>query len=197
MTATSSIPVTQRLVGLRLHRRTATGGAPAAPRAQQLLDLDARSQQREADLAQLRDVLAETRKQLTELPQVVGARVDELAGVAVELGLAIAREVIGAALDQHFVDPTPTVARCLRDCVHGSSDADLVIRLNPEDVAGVKTKIAESPELSREAAAAQFVADASVPSGGVRAETGAGRLHYDPREVLERICEEVRREASA
>ena len=61
----------------------------------------------------------------------------------------------------------------------------------------MKTKIAESPELAREAAAAQFVADASVPSGGVRAETGAGRLQYDPREVLERICEEVRREASA
>ncbi len=197
MTSMSTVPVSQRLVGLRMHPRRGPGGVPESPRARTLLDLEARRQQREADLAQLRDVLAAARKQLTELPQVVGARVDELAGVAVELGLAIAREVIGAALDQHFVDPTPTVARCLRDCVHGSSDADLVIRLNPEDVAGVKTKIAESPELAREAAAAQFVADASVPSGGVRAETGAGRLHYDPREVLERICEEVRREASA
>jgi flagellar biosynthesis/type III secretory pathway protein FliH len=81
--------------------------------------------------------------------------------------------------------------------VHGSSEVDLVIRLNPDDLAGVKTRIAEHPDLAREAAAAQFVADPSVPSGGVRAETGAGRLHYDPREVLERICEEVRREASA
>jgi hypothetical protein len=31
----------------------------------------------------------------------------------------------------------------------------------------------------------------------VRAETGAGRLRYDPREALERVAAEVRREASA
>jgi len=197
MTATSSIPVTQRLVGLRLHRRTVTGGAPAAPRAQQLLDLDARSQQRETDLERLRGVLTQAQQQLQSMPGVVNERLDEFAGVAVELGLSIARELVGAALDQHLVDPTPTVARCLRDCVHGSSESDLVVKLNPDDLANVKTRIAELPELAREAADAQLVADPSVPSGGVRAETGAGRLHYDPREVLERICEEVRREVSA
>ena len=90
-----------------------------------------------------------------------------------------------------------SVARCLRDCVHGSGGAELVVRLNPDDLAAVKTNLAAEPELARAAADAQLVADESVPRGGVRAETGAGRLHYDPREVLERICDEVRREASA
>lgn len=197
MTSTSSIPVSQRLVGLRMHRRTGPGGAPEAPRARQLLDLEARNQQRERDLEQLRGVLAQTQQQLQAVPGVVNERLDEVAGIAVELGLSIARELVGAALDQHLVDPTPTVARCLRDCVHGSSQQDLVVKLNPDDLANVKTRIAELPELAREAGDAQLVADPSVPSGGVRAETGAGRLHYDLREVLERICDEVRREASA
>jgi hypothetical protein len=53
------------------------------------------------------------------------------------------------------------------------------------------------PELADEVAASRFVADATVARGGVRAETGSGRLLYDPREVLERICAEVRREASS
>ena len=57
-------------------------------------------------------------------------------------------------------------------------------------------RLAEMTELDEEIAAARFEADATVPSGGVRAETGAGRLRYNPREVLERICDEVRREAS-
>lgn len=197
MTSTNTVPVPQRLVGLRLHRRSCAGGAPASPRARQLLDLEARNQQREADQQQLRGLLTAAQQQVQDLPQVVNQRLDEVAGVAVELGLSIARELVGAALDQHLVDPTPTVARCLRDCVHGSGGADLVVRLNPDDLAAVKTNLAAEPELARAATEAQFVADESVPRGGVRAETGAGRLHYDPREVLERICEEVRREASA
>lgn len=197
MTSTSTVPVPQRLVGLRLHRRAGAGGAPATPRARQLLDLEERTRQLEADREQLRGALSTAQQQLQSLPQVVNQRLDEVAGVAVELGLSIARELVGAALDRHLVDPTPTVARCLRDCVHGSGGADLVVRLHPDDLAGVKTSLAAAPELARLAADAELVADGSVPRGGVRAETGAGRLHYDPREVLERICEEVRREASA
>ena len=197
MTSMSAIPVTKRLVGLRLHTRRGPGGVPESPRARVLLDLEAKNLKREADMEVVRGVLADARGQLAGIPGIVNGRLDEVAGVAVELGLAIAREIVGSALEQHIVDPTPTVARCLRDCVHGSNQADLVIKLNPDDLANVKTRIAEIPELAREAADAQFVADPSIPSGGVRAETGAGRLHYDPREVLERICEEVRREASA
>ena len=197
MTSMNAVPVTKRLVGLRLHNRRGPGGVPESPRARMLLDLEAANLRREADKQVMRDVLQEVRQQVADLPGVVNARLDEVAGIAVELGLAVAREIVGSALDRNAVDPTETVARCLRDCVHGSRNNDLVVRLNPADLANVKTRIAEMPDLVVEAADAQFVADASVPSGAVRAETGAGRLHYDPREVLERICEEVRREASA
>tara|TARA_R110002072_G_scaffold174303_1_gene329293 strand:- start:5139 stop:5732 length:594 start_codon:yes stop_codon:yes gene_type:complete len=197
MTSTNVIPMTSRLVGLRLHNRRGPGGVPESPKARQLLDLEAQNMAREADAQVMRDLLAEARNQIVALPGVVNERLEEIAGITVELGLAIAREIVGDALDQGRVDPTPTVARCLADCVHGSDRSDLVIKLHPDDMANVQTRIAQMTELGEEFAAARFVADATVPSGGVRAETGAGRMHYDPREILERICNEVRREASA
>ena len=196
MTSMNLVPVSSRLVGLRLHNRRGPGGVPEAPRARQLLDLESQNMRREADAQVMRDLLAEARNQVAALPGVVNTRLDEIAGITVELGLAIAREIVGEALNQGMVDPTPTVARCLADCVHGSDRGDLVIKLNPEDMANVQTRIAQMTELGDELADARFVSDPTVPSGGVRAETGAGRIRYDPREVLDRICEEVRREAS-
>jgi hypothetical protein len=105
--------------------------------------------------------------------------------------------LVGAALDKGLVDPTPVVLRCLRDCVHGAGKADLVVRLNPQDLAAVQERLRDNAELRQEIADARFVADPVVPRGGVRAETGAGRLLYDPQEVLARICAEVRREVSS
>lgn len=196
MTTMSSIPVASRLVGLRLHTRRGPGGIPESGRARQLLDLESRNIRREADAQVIRQLLAESRAQVEAIPGVVSGRLDEIAGISVELGLAIAREIVGAAIDSGSVDPTPIVARCLKDCVHGSDRGDLVVKLNPEDLAGVKTQLAQMTDMDEEVASARFVADTTVPSGGVRAETGAGRLLYNPREVLERICDEIRREAT-
>ncbi len=185
------------LLGVRLlARRAAPAGTPPG-RAQQLLDLKALQERREAATAAVRELAARARTVVEALPQQVGERLDQIAGIAVELGLALANELVGDALGKGLVDPTPTVVRCLRDCVHGSSRADLVVRLHPEDLPLVQQLLPAHPEVREEAAAARFVADASVPRGGVRAETGAGRLVYDPREVLQRLCDEVRREASA
>ena len=197
MTSMSSVPVATRLVGLRLHRRRASGGEALPPRAQALLDLEARNRQIEADEQALRELVQTIKAQVDGVPEAVRMRLDEIAGIAVELGLAVAREIVGAALDKGQVDPTATVKRCLADCVHGSDRADLVVRLHPEDVAAVQTRLAAMPEIADELDRATITADASVNRGGVRAETGAGRLHYDPNEVLARICDEVRREASA
>lgn len=196
MTSMSSVPVSARLVGLRLHTRRGPGGVPEAPRARALLDLKRRNEQRVADEQALRQLVAAAKTQVASIPGQVRGRTDEVAALAVELGLQIARELVGAALDKGLLDPTPTVARCLADCVHGSDRGDLTVRLNPADAEAVQNAIAAQPELAEEAAAARFVADASVPRGGVRAETGAGRLRYDPMDVLTRICDEVRREAS-
>ena len=197
MTAISTVAMSARLVGLRLHARRGPGGVPEAPQARALLDLDARNKKREADAQALRELVAAVRGRVDELPGIVRGRLDEVAAIAVELGLAIAREIVGSALERGAVDPTPVVARCLADCVHGSSRSDLVVRLHPDDLAQVRAKLHQLPGPDEQLANTTFVGDANVPRGGVRADTGAGRLCYDPRDILERICDEVRREASA
>ncbi|MFK7739090.1 MAG: FliH/SctL family protein [Planctomycetota bacterium] len=194
---TTAVPLTARLIGLRLHARRGPSGETVPPAARVLLDLGQRNRQRELDEKKLRDLVAHAEQQLAALPAIVNERLDAVSQVAVELGLSIARELVASALESGQVDPTDTVARCLRDCVHGSDRGDLTVRLNPEDLEQVEQRLVGMPELAEQIAEAKFVADATVPRGGVNAETGAGRLRYDPREVLERICNEVRREAGA
>jgi hypothetical protein len=185
-----------QLVGIRLHAR-GVRGQPMPARAKELLDLRERETRREAALTALRDLALTARQTVAAVPGQVNTRLDEVAGLAVELGLALANELVGDALAKGLVDPTPTVVRCLRDCVHGSSRTDLVVRLHPHDLAAVQTNLQGHPEVAEEVAAARFVADPTVPRGGVRAETGSGRMQYDPRDVITRICAEVRREATA
>lgn len=197
MTQTTTVPFHAPLLGIRLHTRRLAGGAPQAGRVAALLDLKVREEQRQAATKALVELARTGKRTVEAIPQQVATRLDEVAAIAVELGLAIAREIVGASLDQGRVDPTPTVVRCLRDCVHGSSKSDLVVRLNPHDLAAVQQQLQGMPELADEIASSRFVADATVARGGVRAETGSGRLLYDPREVLERVCAEVRREASS
>ncbi len=197
MTTPELAPVAAPIVGIRLHNRTPAADEPAAERVAWLLSLEEREQRRRAAQEAVVALQRAAAATLAELPGVVERRLDEVAGIAVELGLAIAREIVGSALDKGIVDPTPTVERCLRDCVRGGSDDHLVVRLHPDDLAPVQQHLRAMPELTEETAAARFVGDPRVPRGGVLAETDAGRLRYDPREALQRVCEEVRREVSA
>lgn len=193
MTITTRLPVGASIVALRLHSRRPGADAPNATKVAELVDLGAREARREAEGKFFVDVVAAMKRTIGEVPKAVSQRLDEIAAIAVELGLGIAREVVGVAIDRGDVDPLPTVVRCLRDCVHGSSSTDLTVRLHPEDLELVKSRIATMPEVADEAAAARFVADPKVPRGGVHAETEAGRLRWDPRSAVARICEEVRR----
>jgi flagellar biosynthesis/type III secretory pathway protein FliH len=161
-----------------------------------LLSLGAREQQRAADAAALQVCAKAVQQTLATVPQLVDQRLQEVAALAVELGLQVAREIVGAALEQGHYDPTPTVLRCLRDCVHGSRRDDLVVRLHPQDLALVQQGLQQHPELAAEVQQARLVADRSVNRGAVRAETDTGRLQYDPREALERVAAEVRREVA-
>jgi hypothetical protein len=196
MTSTTTVPFTAPLVGIRLHARRTSGGVPEAGPAARLLDLKEREAQRmppprpcsswrgswRAPSTPCRSRSASGSTRWRPSPSNSASRSPARSSAALERGL---------------VDPTPTVVRCLRDCVHGSSKADLVVRLHPLDLEGVQQQLAGMSDLQDEVGAARFVADKSVPRGGVRAETGAGRLLYDPSEVLERISAEVRREAGS
>ena len=128
MTTVGKLQVNHSIAGLRLHSRATAAGSPHAGKVAWLLSLQAREEQRQAEAASLVALSAAARQAIAALPKTVGERLDEVAATAVELGLAVAREIVGTALDRGFHDPTPTVARCLRDCVHGSSKADLVVR---------------------------------------------------------------------
>lgn len=187
----------RRLVGVRLHARESAAGAASEGTVDWLMSLQQREAQLQRERQALERMAAAVAKSLGELPQTVAARLDEVAGIAVELGLAVAREIVGDALARGNYDPSATVARCLRDCVHGSRRDDLVVRLHPDDLEPVKARLAGLPELAEEFDKARFVGDARVPRGAVRADTDSGRLRYDPREALERISEEVRREVTA
>jgi len=197
MTSVPQVPSTAPIVGIRLHSRDSVPGSPQAKKVAWLLSLDVREKQLASDSAALQAFAKTVQQAIHQLPQAVGGRLEEIAGIAVELGLAIAREIVGQAIDKGHVDPTPTVVRCLRDCVHGSERTDLVVRLHPADLELVQTQLARMPEIADEVAAARLVGDATMARGAVRAETETGRLRYDPREALERVCAEVRREVSA
>lgn len=183
--------------GLRLHPRQPDAATAAGRRVEWLVGLGERRRAQEAEQRSLQALVDATKRALAAVPTTVGVRLDQVAALAVEVGLAVAREIVGAALERGDVDPTPTVLHCLRDCVHGSDRADLAVFLHPADLPLVQERLLRHPELQEQVAAARFVADPALARGAVRAETGAGRLRYDPREVLERICAEIRREAQA
>ncbi|MBL8728450.1 MAG: hypothetical protein JNM25_08475 [Planctomycetes bacterium] len=197
MPTTTQNAAATSIVGIRLLPRHARAGTAQAATVVSLLDLGRREARRVAESELVERLVAQAQRTVSELSTQVGARLDEVAALAVELGLGIAREIVGAALDKGLVDPTPTVVRCLRDCVHGATPTDLVVRLHPEDLQLVQERLRRIDEVRDEVAAARFVADPSIPRGGVRAETEAGRLRYDPRDALERVAAEVRREAAS
>jgi len=118
-----------RLVGLRLRAR-----APGSPAAA-LLDLRQREQDRLAEAAAVRDVCAAARQAVAALPATVAGRVEELAGVATELGLALARELVGAALDRDGAPPVP------RQLARGQQCRDVAHALVHDG-----TKLRELPE---------------------------------------------------
>lgn len=198
MTSThAAVAVDEPVRGLRVHSRTANLDAAARAKIDWLVGLGQTQARQKAELEAIQRASQAVQRTLQGLQQQVGTRLDEIAGLVVELGLAVAREVVGAAVDQGLVDPTPTVVHCLRDCVHGAESKDLVVHLHPDDLGLVMARLAAMPELQEQIADAQLLPDATLARGAVRAETGAGRLRYDPRESIERVAEAVRSAAAA
>lgn len=191
---TLKIPVTADIVALRLHAVAAGSAAPAAERATWLLSLRDQQKQRRADAAALHALVASITDALEATPAMVGERLDGIASIAVELGLGVAREIVGNALERGHVDPSATVARCLRECLHGNSGTEMSVHLHPQDMEIVQQSLANVPDLREQMDGVRFAADPRAGRGTVRVETEAGKLKYDPRDVLDRISEAVRRE---
>ncbi len=129
------------------------------------------------------------------IARTVNSRLDDVAALVTELGIALAREVLGTAIEQGLADPTATVARCLRDAV-GAADSATEVFLAPDDLRGVLDRLQTQPDLQKHVERARFTADPDLERGAVRIENEAGRLLYEPREVLQRISDAVRREMS-
>lgn len=192
-----ALPVQGGLVGVRLHRRDPAAGSPSEPKVRWLLQLGELQQRAAAEHQALLTSVQALQRALQALPATVQVRLEQVAGLAVEIGLAVAREVVGEALARGHVDPLPVVTRCLQDAVEGGAEGRIQVRLHPADLGPVMERLAAVPEWQPTLARTDLLADPGVARGAVKLDAGAGRLRWDPREVLERICQEIRRESGA
>ena len=194
-TIPSAIATEAPIRAVRVLSRSAFADESTRGKVKWLMSLGDLKARRDAEQKSLLTIAQAVARAVQQTQATVQQRTDELAALVVELGLAVAREIVGSALDRGDVDPTPTVVHCLRDCVHGSSESDLVVRLHPDDMAIVQARVAAMPELHESVALTKFLADPSLGRGEVRAATEAGKLRYDPREAFERVAAAVRNAA--
>lgn len=192
MSEVLKLPLEEPIRQTRMLPLHAPAESAEGQRVRWLLQLGDAQRRREAEQKALQATAQAVQKTLLSLQSSVNGRLDLVAQQVVELGLALAREIVGDALDRGLVDPTPTVVRCLRDCVHGADPKDLIVYLHPDDLAPVQDRIRRMPAVQLEFGLARFVADPSLARGAVRAETGAGRLRYDPQQVFARLADAVR-----
>jgi len=185
------ILVKQPLQGIRIHR-VPTAGETAAPRAIWLMSLreaQVREVERHNELVSTLDAI---RHAAERLPGVVARSLDSVVSMATEIGLAVAREIVGEAVIRGAVDPTPTVRRCLEEAVVGLTGAQLEVRLHPEDLSQVMTELEGESALRSRVEQTRFIPDPTLSRSAVRIDTDTGRLRYDCAEVLARISDEVR-----
>ena len=193
MTQRLKLSLTRPLAGLRSHRSPVEGAAGPGGAERWIFDMRQRAQtemQRHEAFATCLEGIARAVESMTT---AVDGRLEEIAALSTELGLALAREMLGAALEKGIADPTLTVERCLKESVAGPNE-DVAVFLAPDDLGEVLARMESHPDLRDHLARASFAADPGLDRGSVRIETASGQLLYDPAEVLQRICDEVRRE---
>jgi flagellar biosynthesis/type III secretory pathway protein FliH len=129
---------------------------------------------------------------LAQTKTAIEQRLDQVSALATELGLAVAREVVGDALARGHVDPGPILRRCLERATLAGERAELRVAVAPADHALLTAQFAAAGDA--QLVGVHLLADATLPRGVVKVDSGAGSLSYDPREVLERVCAELRKE---
>jgi len=185
------VTMSRRVRALRLH--TAQDERSAGERRrQQLSGLAQKAQQDAAAREALVACVGNIERQLASIPGLVTGNLEEVSDLATEIGLAVAREVVGSALEQGLVDTTAVVRRCLDHAVGGPGVSQLRVRLSPDDLSTVVQSLDEHADIRARMQQVEFLPDPSLAHGRVRVETDAGRLAYDPEEVLARISQELR-----
>lgn len=180
----------------------------ASPSAVRVLAVAKRGEQTASTsrLLELRDAAVEQRavrqaveacrasveRSLGELRHAVDDRLEAVAAMITELGIAVAGEIIGATLARGTFDALPVVRRCLQQAVGSGDRGQITVRLSPADHARVERDLAD-PSTPR----ARFVVDAALAPGSVRVETDIGAIAYDPLEVFRRLSDELRKELAA
>ena len=197
MTPRLTIHTRRRLRGVTVHSVSQKFGAPTE-RVEWLLDLHRKAEQAAADREQARQrldkILGECEAAIASIPGIVKSKLDEVVAISTELGLSLAKAIVGEVVDQNLGDTPGTVLRCLEEAVPG---VDVRVHLAPEDHAAVTASFAEFPELCARFPDATFIADGMLQHGCVRVESDFGATHYDPRLVIDEVCDEVRKELGA
>ena len=175
--------------------RVGTAAQDHSAAAERLAGVRERMQREDATQRALADTVGELRRALNQVSARVDENLQSVTALATELGLAIAKEVVGEGVADGLLDPSSVVLRCLRDGVLGGSRPDIRIELCPEDLNMVVSALGSHPDLASEMGQLEFVANPALGRSCVEVTTESGRLSYDPEEVLRRICDEVRKEA--
>ncbi|HLU39042.1 MAG TPA: FliH/SctL family protein [Planctomycetota bacterium] len=165
-------------------------GEPAAA-ARRLLALRDAAEERHHCRRAVEALAAAIQQALSGLRAEVDARLEQVATSAVELGLAVAREVVGDAIMHGAFDAAGAVRRCLQHAVVGERAA-ITIFVAPSDLERVRGELADALPPG-----ASLAADPDLAPASVRVETDAGTVAYDTGEVLRRLCDELRKELAA
>ena len=125
-------------------------------------------------LAKLDELLASLQIDLERLDR-------ELSHEVVQLGLAVARKLVGAALKVHPEIVQGCVEDALRHVVQPSGPINVIV--HPEDAAVVRAHLEVSPHAGTWA----LKEDAAIARGGCRIATGAGEIDATVTQRWERI----------
>jgi flagellar assembly protein FliH len=147
-----------------------------------------RAGHREGLEAGRREARAEAAPSIARLNELVSAleadlkRVDtELAEQVVELGLAVARKLVGTSLQARPESVKDSVEDALRHVVQAQGIVNVIV--NPEDAAIVRSHLEVSPNAGTWA----LKEDPKVARGGCRIETGSGEIDATIGHRWERI----------
>lgn len=192
MSNTLQVPLSKPLVGLRLHTVLPEGQVAEDPTSQWLLSLRETAVQDAHRHAELMTTLDSLQDAIKGLPSLVRKNLAEVSQLSTEIGLAIAQEVLGDALERGSIDPMQTLDRCLSEASIGLDGVDLAIYMHPGDLSQVLNELESDPEMRERLGGAQLHADAGLQRSAVRIDTEVGRLSYDYREILLRVSKAVR-----